>query len=117
MKAERQPDETREQFQRRRDKELAEYEQEREREELRYILDDPKGRRFLWRLLDYAGVYNSSFTGNSFTFFNEGRRDVGLFVLDEVTDADPDAYLEMQRESLNEAREAEKQAEEEESDD
>lgn len=66
-----------------------------ELEDMRRILETDYGRRFVWRYLGIAGVFQSSFTGNSTTFFNEGRREIGLKLLADVTDAKPDAYVQM----------------------
>ncbi len=67
--------------------------------DVRFLLTHEQGRRFLWRLMDHAGVYSTCFTGNSQTFFNEGKRDTGLFVLNEIMQADPDAYIAMIKEN------------------
>jgi hypothetical protein len=48
-----------------------------------------------------AGIFRSSFTGNSETFFNEGKRSIGLFVLDELMQAKPDAFALMQKEAAS----------------
>lgn len=66
--------------------------------DVRHVLSSVQGRRFVWRILDMAGVYRSSFTGNSSTFFNEGARNIGLRVLSDVMDAKPEAFLQMQQE-------------------
>ena len=66
--------------------------------DMRYVLSSVQGRRLIWRILDMAGVYRSSFTGNSTTFFNEGARNIGLRVLSDVMDAKPEAFLLMQNE-------------------
>lgn len=66
--------------------------------DVRHVLSSVQGRRFVWRILDMAGVYRSSFTGNSTTFFNEGARNIGLRVLSDVMDAKPEAFLQMQQE-------------------
>jgi len=67
--------------------------------DFRDVLDLPAGRRILWWVLDVAGVYRSSFTGNSTTFFNEGRRDIGLMLLAKISEAKPEAILQMMQES------------------
>jgi len=66
--------------------------------DVRHVLSSVQGRRFVWMILDMAGVYRSSFTGNSTTFFNEGARNIGLRVLSDVMDAKPEAFLLMQQE-------------------
>jgi hypothetical protein len=46
------------------------------------FLGRPEGKRVLSILLNESGVFESSFTGNSRTFYNEGKRDMGLLLLD-----------------------------------
>jgi hypothetical protein len=48
-------------------------------DDLKWVLSDKRGRRFVRRLLDQAGVYRSSFNTNAMTMsFNEGQRNEGL---------------------------------------
>ncbi len=67
--------------------------------DIKRILDTDFGRRFVWRLLGLAGVFQTSFTGNSTTFFNEGKRDIGLKILADVSEAKPEAYIQMAQEA------------------
>jgi len=69
---------------------------------LAYILAERPGRDLLWWLLGEAGVYASSYTGDNRTFFNEGRRDVGLRLLERLLVTDPEAYLTMIKENRDE---------------
>lgn len=62
---------------------------------LKEVLSTSAGRNVLWHILDNAGIYASSFTGNSQTFFNEGRRNLGLYILSLMEDADPTCYPRM----------------------
>ena len=64
-----------------------------ELEDWRLLLSKQWGRRLVWRILDQTGMYRTSFTGNSTTFFNEGQRNIGLWLVDEVSMADEDQYL------------------------
>lgn len=57
----------------------------RDREALVEILSSESGRWFLMRLLDATKVNAVCFTGNSKTFYNEGRRDVGLGVIKSIS--------------------------------
>lgn len=59
--------------------------------DIRELLNHPAFRRFLWRLMCRFGVFRLSFTGNSETFFNEGRRGEGLWLIGEIASADPQA--------------------------
>jgi hypothetical protein len=72
---------------------------EQEANDVRSLLNSEEGRRYLWRLLSRCRVYKSSFTGSSETFFLEGQRHVGLAILDDIMDAEPDAYLLMIKEN------------------
>lgn len=83
----------------RQSKQLKQFERAKEIEDFAWIMSDAKGRRFMWRLLEMAGVYRSSFTGNSTTFFNEGMRNVGLMLIGEIHAVAPDAYAQMLKEN------------------
>ena len=71
---------------------------ERRKNDLRKILSIPEGRRFYWELLTKAGVFRTSFTGTSTTYFNEGKREIGLQLLAELMEVKPEAFTQMQRE-------------------
>lgn len=72
-----------------------------ELEDIAWLMSQPRGRRIMWRLLGIAGIFRSSFTGNSATFFNEGRRDVGLQFLSDVNEIAADDYIRMTQEARN----------------
>lgn len=75
---------------------------QREVEDLKWILADPRGRRFIARLLDRAGVHRSSFNNSgSVMAFNEGRREMGLFITAEVLEHAPKAYHQLLNEYRN----------------
>lgn len=56
----------------------------RDKEAFMDILKSKSGRWFLMRLLDATGVHADNFTGNSRTFYNEGKRQIGLLILSQV---------------------------------
>ena len=69
---------------------------EQDKEDLKEILLSPGGRRFLWKLLSECRIYDISFTGEiGWTSFNEGKRQIGLRIIEDIFDASPNAYLEM----------------------
>jgi hypothetical protein len=68
------------------------------------VLSLPEGRRLLWRIMEEASVFKTTFTGNSTTFFNEGKRSIGLMVLGEVMVASPEKFQQMQNEFSNEQK-------------
>ena len=64
-----------------------------------FILSTVQGRRFFWRYLSACGIFRTSFTGNSETYFLEGKRSTGLMLLADINEADPDSYLKMIKEN------------------
>lgn len=76
-----------------------------ELDDLKFVLSSRQGRRLIWRLLGMFRVFESSMTGNSTTFFNEGLRKAGLILLAEVDEADQNAYVKMMIETKKENEE------------
>lgn len=67
--------------------------------DMEWVLSDERGRRFVWWLLEEAGVYNSSFDGTTEgTVYNEGNRNMGLKVLARIHETSPEKYLQMIKE-------------------
>lgn len=66
----------------------------------RFVMGDVRGRNFVWNLLSYTGLYDDSFTGNSSTFYNEGKRAIGLKLIAELEDACPNEFILMWTEHL-----------------
>ena len=69
-----------------------------EAEDVKWLMKSRQGRRIVWRLLDKTGVFKTSFTGNSETFFREGQRNIGLMWLAQVNELCPEQYSEMIKE-------------------
>lgn len=87
--------------QRRQFQQLQELEKVRKQElaDVQELLKTAAGRRYLWRMLGLAGVYQSSFSSDAMQMArSEGRRELGLVVLADITDADPNAYTTMLKE-------------------
>ena len=76
---------------------------ENERNELNdisFLMSEKSGRRFMWRMLESAGIYRQSFAfDNAVTAFNEGQRSIGLMLLAKINLACPERYLDMQKEA------------------
>lgn len=70
--------------------------------DLQWMMATKQGRRVLHRLIDDCGVFRPSNTGNSQTFFNEGRRSVGLAAFHEIMAISPESFVTMWRESMEE---------------
>lgn len=82
--------------------EEADRQRHQEIEDIRFMLGTPAGRRFFLRLFNIAGVFKSSFTGTSHTFFYEGQRNVGLRIMSDVRTVDRKAIEKMLIESEGE---------------
>jgi hypothetical protein len=76
--------------------------QEQKIDDLKAVMGAPEGRRFVWRLLREAGIYNSSFVGGSpdITAFKEGARNLGLTLLAEIMTEASESFLTMQKEAI-----------------
>jgi hypothetical protein len=66
--------------------------------DMQHVLNSIQGRRLLWRYLETCGIYKSSFTGSSETFYLEGQRNIGLKLLADITEASPESYMLMMKE-------------------
>lgn len=75
---------------------------DKEVEDVKLIMSSREGRRFMWRMLEMCGVYRSSFTGNSETFFREGQRNIGLMLLADIHEHCPDGFTTMLKEQKRE---------------
>lgn len=73
-----------------------------EREDFRYILKSPQGRRVLWRILGHCKVFESIYHGSSLIHYNAGKQDVGHFLLSEIINTDEMALIKMMQESKEE---------------
>lgn len=75
----------------------------RDQDDFKWLMGDKRGRRVVWRLLERTGVFRSSFTGNSETFFREGERNVGLVLMAHIHEYSPEQYALMIREQKDDA--------------
>lgn len=67
-----------------------------ERDDLRKILALPEGKRFIWRLFEFSGIYRNAYSGDkNSTEFNCGMQSVGHYLLDEAIDANTQAVSEI----------------------
>lgn len=80
-------------------------EREIELQDLQDILSTDAGIRFMRRVLEKCGCWQNPMTGNSTTFFNCGKMDIGLFLTDEIIEANESAYLKIL--TLNKGKENE----------
>lgn len=68
-------------------------------DDLKEIMGTVSGRRFIWSLLERAGVFRLSFNTNALTMaLNEGNRNLGLQLFNQIQSACPELYLVMTKE-------------------
>lgn len=71
--------------------------------DLKEVLSTVSGRRYIWKILSATGVYKlSANNSGSWTYFNEGQRSIGLNIISDIMDVDPDMYPKMQLENKKE---------------
>ena len=70
-----------------------------EESDIKWLMSSKRGRRLVWRLLEQAGVFRSSFNTNAMAMsFAEGNRNYGLQLLNLVHTLCPELYPTMIKE-------------------
>ena len=75
------------------------YRADQDTRDLRAVMATPEGRRTVWRFISECGIYKSIFIPSSEIYYRAGRHDLGLWLIAQVTAADPAGFLLMQREA------------------
>jgi len=96
------------------EEELNEQVRQQRDDDLRTLMAAPAGRRVLFALINNTGTFDSSFTGNSGSFFNDGRKSVGQALFHEVMRLDAGRFLEMWQEHQTAEAQAEAKLDEQE---
>ena len=83
--------------------------------DMQTLLKLPQGRRVLWQILQAAQVRGHGFVpGDGLaTAFHCGQRSIGLFLLEEIEQAQPGAYQQMRSEYQAEMTSAQNQLKQE----
>jgi hypothetical protein len=68
--------------------------------DLASIVNTEEGRRWIYSIIERCHVFQPVMTGNSYTFFNDGMRQVGLMVIAELAGVDPELFGKMYAESF-----------------
>jgi len=69
--------------------------------DLKFVLQSPEGRRFVWRVLEQGNLFHNTYVHGDqgyATTYNDGRRSVSLWTLNKVLEAKPEAFIQMQQE-------------------
>lgn len=70
-------------------------------EDWSWLLGNKRGRRIILDLLDVCGVDRPSYTGSAETYYREGRRSVGLHIIQQARQHAPALYLTTLQEALD----------------
>ena len=75
---------------------------EQEEDDFKWLMSSRRGRRIVWKQLERAGIFRSSFDTNSMRMaFAEGSRNDGVRTLALIHTLCPDLYPVMVREATN----------------
>lgn len=76
---------------------------ERQRADIAWLMRDERGRRVVYQLLEHAAVFHSCYSDNALDMARrEGRREQGLWLLDQVSTHAPEEFHLMQQEARHE---------------
>ncbi|HAU5651158.1 TPA: hypothetical protein P7Y94_001722 [Citrobacter freundii] len=74
--------------------------EQREKDDIKFVMDSEQGRRVIWSILERGKVFSPCFAGDShLTAFNEGQRNLALALFQRVMAHCPDQYLKMAAEA------------------
>lgn len=84
------------------EKRVAAFLSEQSREDVKFVMSHRAGRRFMWELLDLAGMWRLSFTNDARTTeYLEGQRSIALMQWGKLQDVCPELLRRMQEENLS----------------
>ena len=70
---------------------------------IRRLMSTENGRDFMWRCLQNCYTFSNVFDTDSHQHaYNAGRREHGIWLERELTEAAPEDYIKMRKEHLNE---------------
>lgn len=74
--------------------------EQREKDDIKFVMDSEQGRRVVWGLLEKGQVFGTCFNVEPhITAFNEGQRNLALVLFQRVMAHCPDQYLKMASEA------------------
>jgi hypothetical protein len=74
--------------------------EQREKDDIKFVMDSEQGRRVVWGLLEKGQVFSTCFNVDpNITAFNEGQRNLALVLFQRVMTHCPDQYLKMAAEA------------------
>ena len=74
--------------------------QKQEMNDIRTVLSNASGRRFMWRVLEKCNTFNSVYSAdNSIMSYQSGQQDLGHFLMSEIVQADENLLLKLMKDN------------------
>ena len=64
------------------------------------VMATREGRHVLWKILEFTGPMRDGFTGNSTSFYNQGKQATGKFLYGEMDRLCFEMYIEARAEAI-----------------
>jgi hypothetical protein len=64
------------------------------------VMSTREGRHLLWKILEFTGPMRDGFTGNSTSFYNQGKQATGKYLYGEMDRLCFDMYVEARSEAI-----------------
>jgi hypothetical protein len=74
---------------------------EREAEHVRHVMNTFQGRAFVWKVLSECRVFHQAPPDHSAVLRHEGKRDIGLIIMNKLLQDCPEQYNMMQVEGVS----------------
>lgn len=79
---------------------LADAEQRQWERDFCKVMSTREGRHVVWKILEFTGPMRDGFTGNSTSFYNQGKQATGKFLFGEMDRLCFDLYVEARAEAI-----------------
>lgn len=66
------------------------------------MMGSKDARGYIFELIEFCGVFKTSFSIDNRIYFNEGQRNVGLKLIADIQQSCPDLYVKMMNEAKGE---------------
>lgn len=70
-------------------------------EAYRIVFNTPEGKVVLEDIMEKGNIWFTTFTGNSQTYFLEGKRDLALYIVKRITKADPNVIANLMKDNID----------------
>ena len=81
--------------------ELEKQKLQQQADDIKFIMESENGRRFIWRMLEYCGIYRDIEGTGHEADRQIGKRRAGLYLLGIVSDTQETEVFEMMKEARN----------------